>query len=40
MGVDLTRNFYFSLSYNLAATLQHNFVAGELARLLVSGLEA
>jgi hypothetical protein len=27
MGVDLTRNFYFSLTYNLAGTLQHNHLA-------------
>jgi hypothetical protein len=31
MAVDLTKGFYFSLSYHLAATLQANYRAGVLA---------
>ena len=28
MGVDLTKGFYFSFTYHLAATLQSNYEAG------------
>eukprot|EP00983_Pelagomonas_calceolata_P125001 1161171-Pelagomonas_calceolata.AAC.12 len=28
MGVDLTKGFYFSFTYHLAATLQYNYQAG------------
>ena len=31
MGVDLTKNFYFSYTYCLAATLQSNYMAGVAA---------
>jgi hypothetical protein len=31
MAVDLTKGFYFSLSYHLAATLQANYRAGVIA---------